>query len=428
MDLHAGGWMAGLSSLRRLLLSLVLAGVSHAAAQVQVAPLDESSRNVLGKGQRIATAIGTVTSAAVSPLLGVCLLGAYEHFRTPPSQRARLPYYTSPWFWIPVSLLLLSIVMKDTIGGVVPLLTKPLDAVEVLLVNKAALVLAVFPVVLHETAKLFGLDSLRAVFALLPDALIPSVYAAPPSLPQSVESAASASLVFATAAIGLMAGFVVWLVAHAIDVLVLLSPFPMVDLLLKGSRTAVFALLAGLTLLDPRIAMVASLVVIVLCLLLAGWAFRIAVFGALFSWDLLRLFVFDRRAEPAVDGVRCFTARRIGRARKRTCGKLRRTPAGGLEFRYRKWLAGPPVSVPLENPAQYEVGRGLFHPSVLRVEKDKYKVAFRCLPRYQRSEERIASVLAVTGIRDIRLGRGLRAFADWMSDDSAEPVEETVAP
>ena len=52
--------------------------------------------------------------------------------------------------------LLVLIFIKDTFGGFAPLIKKPLDAIEVLLVNHASLILIVFPVVMNQVAKSDG--------------------------------------------------------------------------------------------------------------------------------------------------------------------------------------------------------------------------------------------------------------------------------
>jgi hypothetical protein len=106
----------------------------------------------LERGERITRAIATVTGTAISPLFGVCVLGAYTYAKTPAPERASLPFYCSPVFWIPLAVLVLLVLFKDTLGSAVPLLKKPLDAVEILVVNKAAFLFAVLPVMWHEAA------------------------------------------------------------------------------------------------------------------------------------------------------------------------------------------------------------------------------------------------------------------------------------
>ena len=75
-----------------------------------------------------------------------------------------------------MAVLVILVMLKDTVGSAAPLLKKPLDAIEVLVVNKAALLFAVFPVVWHEA---------RSVSALhlpggLPDGFLATVSAALP--------------------------------------------------------------------------------------------------------------------------------------------------------------------------------------------------------------------------------------------------------
>jgi hypothetical protein len=176
-----------------------------------------------------------VTSVAVSPLLGVCLLGAWDYFRTPQAQRIRLPYYTSPAFWIPIGILLILIFVKDTVGGFAPIIKKPLDAIEVLLLNKASLVLIGFPVLFQQIEAIAGVDSFKRLFGGILSGLEPVVYAS--SGPAGfVDTAGHVTLTVLAILAGSAAVVVVWLVAHAIDVLLLLSPFPFLDVLLRELR------------------------------------------------------------------------------------------------------------------------------------------------------------------------------------------------
>lgn len=140
----------------------------------------KSTVDVLTRGQQISTAIAAVTSTAISPLLGVCLLGIYDYERTAPAARASLPFYSKPHFWIPIGILLALLFFKDTIGATVHPLKKPLDAIEVLVINKAALVLIAFPVMYHEVSRLTGIRDISELIQ-------PVVYAAQPG--NALESA-----------------------------------------------------------------------------------------------------------------------------------------------------------------------------------------------------------------------------------------------
>lgn len=385
--------------------------------------LDPKTTHAMLRGQQLSEAVATVTSTAISPLLGVCVLGAYEYFKTSEAERHKLPSYTSPWFWVPVAVLLILILSKDTIGGAAPLMKKPLDAVEVLMLNKASLFLIGFPVVFHEAAKVMGVDSLMRLFA----SLEPVVHAQ--QTVSVVERAGNVSMAALLLAGGSIILVVVWMVGHAIDVLVLLCPFPFIDLLLKAFRTVIFAAVAGFALLDPRIGALLSAFVILVSLLLFGWAFRLMIFGAAFSWDLLRTIVLGSYRSPRQgDAFGGFTARRLQGIPKRSYGHVRRSGSGGLEFAHRAWLLGPERVIVLDPGKGYEIGRGLFHPTLVETSErsTSHRTMVRLLPRYRKSETELAQLLGVKGVRDVRLGGGLRAFWRWLSDDSTdEPMTQT---
>jgi hypothetical protein len=378
------------------------------------------------RGQAISSAVSVVTSTAVSPLLGVCVLGSYEYFTAPKADRAKLPSYTSPWFWIPVGMLLILIFAKDTVGGFAPLIKKPLDAIEVLMLNKASLIFIGFPVVFHQVAKLAGLDSISQLFAFLINGMDPVVYAADASSGM-FHNATQISVTLLMLALGLIAMFSVWLVGHALDVLILLSPFPFLDLLLKGLKTALFVVLMGSSLINKTLGLGLALCVIVGSLILMGWAYRLAVFGVILAWDILAMMVFGLRSEPKPsEGVAGFSARRIRTLPKRTFGSVV-LANDKMEFQCRRMLVGAIRRYSMDEPGSYEIGRGLFQPSVIRAKenKDEHEIMFRLLPRYSGSEEQIRIALGASAVRDIRVPRGFKAFWKWLSETAGEPAQET---
>ena len=90
-----------------------------------------------------------------------------------------------------------------------------------------------------------------------------------------------------TVPLGIAVFAVVWLASHAINALILLSPWGAIDAVLKGVRTALLGLITVTAMLDPWISVALSAVVILIAYLVAGWAFRLTIFGAIFSWDFL---------------------------------------------------------------------------------------------------------------------------------------------
>ena len=286
-----------------LLACLVMFGVI-AAGQAND---EQAAQGTLKKGAGISMALATVTSTAISPLVGVCVLGIWQYYRTPKLERDRLPLIQKPKFWLPVILLLLLIFLKDTIGGFAPLIKKPLDATEVLFVNHAALVLIAFPVVLEQIARVMGFASWKGMFAYMSAG--PVVYAATAQTGAVHHAFGIAATVLFTV-MGLTVTFVIWLVGHSFDVLVLISPFPFLDFLLKAARNVLFLLLVISAAFSPALGILLSLALILVSFLLFGWALRLSFFGTVFAWSLLRALVMDEHVKPgAGDSISAFTAR-----------------------------------------------------------------------------------------------------------------------
>lgn len=410
----------------RSLLTLVLLFGLAATSFAQSTLPDADVTATVSRGQQISSAVSTVTSVAISPLLGVCVLGVWTYFHTPESQRAHLAYYNYPVFWVPILILLVLIFIKDTTGGFAPLIKKPLDAIEVLLLNKASLVLIGFPVLFHQIESVEGVSSFDRLFSGVLSALEPVVYAAGPATGMA-DQAGHAMLTVLAILAGSAALIVVWLVGHSIDVLLLLSPFPYLDVLLKGFRVAVFLVLVGTSLISRTAGLALSLTIILISALCAGWTFRLSVFGSVFAWDLLRTMVLRLKRRPDADGgVRCFAVGRRLRVRKRTFGRLMLGPEGDLEFRYRRLGFGPTRRVRLPRDAEYEIARGLLQPSLIVLENggSKYRVLFRMLPGYGGSEETMRERFGLSAVRDIRIPKGLRAFWGWLNDSGNQTATQ----
>jgi hypothetical protein len=396
------------------LLACVVIFAVVAAAQ---ADNEQQAQAALKGGEKISMALATVTSTAISPLVGVCVMGMWQYYRTPKVQRDHLPVIQKPAFWIPVILLLLLIFLKDTFGGFAPLVKKPLDAAEVLFVNHAALVLIAFPVVLAQVSRVMGFPSWRGLLGYLFDG--PVVYAAT-AQSSGVHHAFSIAAAAVVTVVGLTITFVVWMVGHSFDVLAMISPFPFLDFLLKATRNVLFAVLLITALLSPVLGVILSLALIVVSFLLFGWALRLSFFGSVFAWSLLRTLVMHEHVKPSPgEKVSAFTAQ-VSKLPRRTYGHLYLSEDGDLLFCYRRLLVGPRSTIRVGHASSFAVGQGIFSPCVIEpIEStDKHHVAFRLLPTYRGSEEGIRSCLELAQVCDLRWTKGLRSF--WKFVTSGE--------
>jgi hypothetical protein len=401
-----------------LLLACLMVFAVVAAAQSDD---DQQAQTALKGGEKISTALATVTSAAISPLVGVCVIGAWQYYHTPKTQREHLPLIQKPTFWIPIIILLMLIFIKDTFGGFAPLIKKPLDAAEVLFVNHAALVLVAFPFVFEQVSRVMGFTSWKGLLGYIFRG--PVVYAAAAQT-SGVHHAFSVATAVLYTVVGIVVTFVVWLVGHSFDVLAMISPFPFLDFLLKAVRNTIFAILAITALLSPKLGLLLSLVVIVVSFLLFGWALRLSFFGTVFAWSLLRALVMHEQVKPTRGGrVRAFTAR-IGKLPRRTYGHLSLAEDGTLLFCYRRLLVGPQNTIKVGRAESFAVGQGVFFPTVIKpIEStDKHHVAFRLLPTYRGSEESIRTCLDLARVCDLRWTKGLRSFWKFVTDGGESTV------
>lgn len=345
---------------------------------------------VPGGANELAKTISQITGVAISPLLGTGAVGAWRYFETPRGQRARLPWFAQPWFWVPALLLVGLVFAKDALGPATPTaLKKPMDVAEVL-ENK--------------------LSGLIAAGAFVP--LVVGVLGS--SLPGTtgVESLAGAGMAAATGSqwlnllltpFAIVAFVVVFLLGHVINVLILLSPFTTVDTVLKLIRTAVLGTVVGTSFANPTVGAVWSLGIILVGTVLAGWSFRLTWLGSVFIVDVL-----SRRRRwfrPDPDSNRMFLARQVGDAPLRTYGLIERDGTGALRFRYRPFLVGRERLVTLPE-GEYCIGRGFIYADLLKVEGGEDTRRFGILPpRYKRHEEEMTRILGLSEPRDV----GIRA-------------------
>jgi hypothetical protein len=398
------------------LLFVVLIGVVMFAS-AQTGETEESTE-ALKSGESVTKALATVTSTAISPLVGVSVMGAWQYFRTPGAQRARLPFFDKPYFWVPIMLLLVLIFIKDTFGGFAPLIKKPLDAIEVLFVNHAALILIVFPVVMNQVARLMGYTSLKALFGELLRG--PVVYAATADT-AGIQHAFSTATALLYAAAGVVVAGVVWLLAHCFDVLALISPFPFVDFVLKLIRNLVFAVLLGASIISPHLGLLLSLVVIIISFMAFGWALRLSVFGVVFAWSMLEMLLLEIQEKPSRDkGIRAFSSA-VKNVKRRTYGRLLLGEDGSLVFAYRRLFFGPERTVVIGRAGNFAVARGIFHPTLVEpIESaQKNRVVFRLLPTYRGVEEEVRACLECAEVYELRWTKGFRSFWKFLTEDES---------
>jgi hypothetical protein len=349
-------------------------------------------------GVEAAQALSTITGVAISPLLGVSAVGAWQYFKTPTDKRAGLPWFAQPWFWLPGLLLVALVACKDLFGATLPPgWKKPFDIAELAENKMSALVAAGAFVPLM--AMIFRSMDADGGQALLAGAGLAAI---------DLSWLWNALLTpFAIAAF-----VVVWLVSHTINILILISPWGAVDAALKSARTFLLSTVAVTSFFDPWVGAVWALIIIGICALLAGWAFRLMIFGTVFAWDFGTFRKNRFLPEPAAN--KAFTARRMNKVPIRTYGRLEKNAEGKWTFHFRPWLVLPKRTLELPSGA-YAVGNGLFYPVLLHKEEDREREVFTFPPRFATHEADLAKMYGLA-VEDTGLVKGFKAFWAWLKE------------
>ena len=190
----------------------------------------EYNDSEFGTAVVLSETISTTTGVAISPLLGMGVLGAWQYFRADESMREALPWYTAPWIWGICFGIFLLLKSKDTVGAWIPeMVKKPITVVDDLQEKASALIvgLAVIPAaVMADFKEMVPQTAIEAPVAMAPFVL-------------PILVAVGSIVIFA----------IVWLAFHALSSIKILSPSSLINTaisIFKGAFLAVFAFLAAL--------------------------------------------------------------------------------------------------------------------------------------------------------------------------------------
>ena len=163
--------------------------------------------------------------------MGVGAVGAWQYFHAKtPEQKAKLPWFADPMFWVPALLLVSACFVKDAAGVALPaILKKPFDVAETIEHKISGLVAtgAFVPI----AASIFHSSSGNGDGAGLGAAGLAAI---------DLSWLYNSLMV----PVAMAAFFIVFLASNAINILILLSPFTVFDAALKVFRTSIIASIA----------------------------------------------------------------------------------------------------------------------------------------------------------------------------------------
>ncbi|MDI1313133.1 hypothetical protein [Prosthecobacter sp.] len=404
-----------ISFTRRLFVLMLIALVGLSTLQAAEVPsatpssaAEKLKESMLPPGVSLSQGISEITGVAISPLLGMSVMGGWTYYKTESHLRHRLPWYCHPGVWGTGLGLILICFLKDFLGAAAPaLVKKPLDFAELFENKLSALVATVgfVPFVALAMAQ-FNKEQPQAVNHLADSGLA--------VMPLDGMIDFGVHTPWISIPVAIVAFGVVWLSSHAINVLIALSPFGIVDAGLKLVKLGLMSLVVGSALIHPYAGAAVSLLLILIGLLLAGWSFRLTLFGTLMGSD----FLLNKRA-TATDvetGVKGFLARRTAGVPVRTLVRLKQDAAGRPVLSYHPWLLLPERRIAVPD-AGMVICKGLLHPSLAQRPAESPSIVrdtLILLPRYRRQEDAIARHFGCQEVMDGALLRGFKAMRQWL--------------
>lgn len=387
-----------------LFITLVISPLWAASA-----PATQPAKADKSPGSALATTVTAVTGMAISPLLGTGAYGAYQYAvakknGTPTEQ---LPWYAQWTFFVPALALVGACAAKDSLGAVLPPgWKKPLDVLETV-ENKATGLVAAGAIIP------FTMDGLSKMLVASAPAGEPGLSATGLAMIHVGAIDLSWLLNILTVPFGIAIFALVWMASHAINVLILLSPWGAIDAALKSGRTALLGLLTLTATLNPWVSAALSVILIIIAYFVAGWAFRLTVYGSIFCWDFFTLRRARYRVQP--DSNKVFAGGNLPDVPVRTYGRLRQTDTA-LVFAYKPWLVLPERTVTIAEK-NLMVGKGLFFSTVITGRDETY---FLLPPRYRGHEEELVKAYGWGGVHPAGLRKAWSVLRELFGGAAAK--------
>ena len=387
-----------------LLLSFFLSATLSAGGRAS------QTSNYMDYSSTVAAGVNATTGTAISPLTILFCHGLYCFVSAGMEDSEKLPWHAQPSVLVVLGFLLLMIFLKDT----VPLgpLKKPFDAMdEGIMVGGSLLSLFIL------------LPYLTEMFSPVAEMFVEAAwgwFSASPAwadgeLPGGLEETGSfISMIsgFLASLAGLVIFTVVWLVSNTINVICLLAP-GLAGTFLKCLRLALVGSLYGLAAIHPLLGLAASLLIIFISVVVAGWSFRMTVWGALLAFDL-----FFRRWRKAPSGNRlaAFSGVALAESKniaKRTFGVVA-MDGGRPVFRYRRFFIFP-RAVLLPTPENLVLGRCLSTPLLAAAQDDSSGALLSFRLRDHGHEAFLAEQLNIGTIKDMGIGGKVASARQWLA-------------
>jgi len=384
-------------------LLLLASSTANFAAEVDIVDrLGVTEADGRLPGVALAEGVSQLTGVAVSPLLGVSIIGTWKYFTTPEELRDTLPWICHPIFWCIGFGVLLLCFFKDTIGAIAPaFVKKPLDFLE-LFEDK-------FSAIIAGSAFVPFLVQQYTAFAPTSSGMTEGTAMIPTPILAVIDP------VWIWTPIALVGFFTVWIVSHAVTTLAALSPFRILEVFLKGARLALLGFVGLLYVISPVLAAILCVILMVICAFLAPKAFRLSVYGTVVGLDLVRSLIHKRPLDR--EKIRGFLMKRGSRLIKAgSFGKAIPCEEGALVFRSRWAFVGVDRKLRFPSETKLVLTKGLLFPTIRIVDENgSESTVIHLLPSARHHADEIAAHLGLE-VRETPVTKGFRSARKWVSD------------
>jgi len=394
---------------RVAMLTVLIAIFTYTLAYSQSAEYQSPSQSLAETpGVKLSKLISKTTGLQLSPVMSAGAMGAYEYYMTPQSERQRLSWHAGPIFWVPLLFISAIYIFNGTIGSHFPIVSKPISVIKSI-EHKLTAVAISAPIIMSDIIRGFSGSAQK----------IPgqSGLMTPQYMLTGLFPLDSENIYYAIGFIAIGFSYIfVWLLSHALDTLVLISPVPLVDWAINIIKLFVLGLIALSALVNPWLGLVVSIVIVLFAWSISGWCFRLSVFGSVIAWDILtrRHHKSDYSNDNA---VKAFLSRKLDNFPKRSYGALHKDATGLIIFSCRPWFIMPERSVKFPK-GEYSIVKGFIYPSIsLNLpEKDRLQNIAVLPPRYKNHEAVIGAMLGIQKVQESALVRGFVAAVQWIQE------------
>jgi len=318
-----------------------------------------------------------ITATGISPMLVLSVTAPVVYVASEPEARGELMFLYQPWFFIPIILLTLLVLFKDTVLTFASYLKKPLDVLGILF---------------NIVGFLLGF---RLIYHLL-------------DIQIGTETSAAGNLFNILILVGMLLFYCsIWLMSNFFEVLILINPFPTVDTLLRVGKISLLISMYIACWIHPALGAMLALPVLLVSIFMFERTLRTSLLGVRLIYDLALFRKDEITAETPLTAFSAFASGlpwlaqgRVTQEKDRSC------------FQFRRYSIGPRKSIPLPS-GQYSIGKGSLFPMLVVEIDGKCSSILRFPASYRGQEEALAERFDASEIHDWRWSQQANSAWQW---------------